>query len=291
MLSNINNRLFNRVYLSSKKVKPLLTVSRGLAVPVNPFTSIDSYLGTAVPPPPTVYDNTSNHSNISSFKASDTDVLNRIINRSASKSDVVVTKADIERVRGNATGLPRRGATIPDESDVMNDSLIKAERNWELDSNALSSITNHVNPEQPHSAVSTMSNLSGMEKWIVDTTYKLFERDGNYGSIIQRLSEVLESKINAQLSVELPYEPNPKSERRVNLTSAVSSQAELDKATDDGVLLICYVDFTVPGNERVSFCSGFSVQGGSSLSPDESSKKGELVISCAHTVCIFVRLH
>ncbi|WFD23342.1 hypothetical protein MEQU1_002031 [Malassezia equina] len=57
---------------------------------------------------------------------------------------------------------------------------------------------------------------------------------------ISQFRQEMNTKVNAQLSTTLPYEPMPKVERKVNLTSAVSTPEEVNQAEEDGVLLICY---------------------------------------------------
>lgn len=264
----------------------LILPKRGLAVPVNPLTSIDTYLGTAAPAPPTVISDDSCNSNMSHFNLRDADVFERMIKRNSTNKKLAIQKADIERVKGVAIGASRQGTVVPDQSKILGESLSKAKNSWFMDSNVMPPLSKCADPEQPHAATQSTDGTNGMERWVTETSRKLFEYNEKFGTLFDSIKGLLNQKVNAQLSIELPYEPNPKLERKVQLTSALSSQAELDNATDDGVLLVCYVDFTVPGSEKVSFCSGFSVQGGSSLNPEDSTGKGELLISCAHTVRI-----
>lgn len=269
----------------------LILPKRGLAVPVNPSTSIDTCLGTAAPPPPTFVNDDNLNLNMSNFNPKDADVLERMIKRKSSNK-LAIQKADIERIKGVATGAFRQASVVSDESKKLRGSLLNANNNWFMDSGDMSPLSKCTDLERPHAAAQSTDDTNDMERWAIETARKLIEYDEKFGTLFTSIKGLLNQKVNAQLSVVLPYEPNPKIERKVRLTSALSSQAELNNATDDGVLLICYVDFTVAGNEKVSLCSGFCVQGGSSLNPEDSAGKGELLITCAHTVRIcFTNVH
>ncbi|WFD26545.1 hypothetical protein MNAN1_001528 [Malassezia nana] len=127
-----------------------------------------------------------------------------------------------------------------------------------------------------------LQDLTGIKRVVVSVAHQLLERSSSKPTTVVQFQHEMQAKINAQLSTTLPYEPMPKVDRKVSLTNAISTPEEIKQAEDDGVLLICYVDCSVPEKESVSFCSGFAVQGGSSLSAEDSPGRGELVISCAH---------
>jgi hypothetical protein len=108
------------------------------------------------------------------------------------------------------------------------------------------------------------------------------------GSTISSLLSDFQAKSEYTLSIELPNESVPKDHRRVPLTSATSSEAELDEKVEDGVLLIAYVTGLQGGRgqERISVCSGFAVEGGEKLTQEEGKGRGALVVTCAHTVSV-----
>lgn len=259
---------------------------RGLAVPINSMTSVDPYLGTAPPAPPSLRD-TNRASNTSEHCYGDSGISNQTVTPKLPQNQFTTRKGAIKRVKDITTGAPRRGAILPDNSSIVTEPLDHSEQSRKADSSLLTSPAKCDDPEKPHSPVRSSPALESIERWVIAIAHELIHYDNRLGSIIPKLRGNFSEKMNAQLSFELPYEPNPKMERKVPLTNAVSTQQELESAQDDGVLLLCYVDCTAPGHERVSLCSGFSVQGGSSLDPTETTGKGELVVTCAHTV----RLH
>lgn len=105
-------------------------------------------------------------------------------------------------------------------------------------------------------------------------------------SSLPTLLQSFKDNSDRTLSVELPNENRPKEDRRVRLTSALSDENELNEKVEDGVLLIAYVTGLDAGRgqERISVCSGFAVEGGDRLGEGESGGKGALVVSCAHTL-------
>ena len=109
-------------------------------------------------------------------------------------------------------------------------------------------------------------------------------------SSLSNLLDDFHTRSEHTLSVELPNESVPKDSRRVPITSATSSEAELKDNLDDGVLLIAYVTGLEGerGPERISVCSGFAVEGGEQLTEGEGKGKGALVVTCAHTVSLAV---
>ena len=259
---------------------------RGLAVPINSMTSVDPYLGTTPPAPPSLHD-TNRASNTSQHRDGDSGIFNQMVKPKLPQNQFTARKVAIERVQDITTGAPRRGAILPDNSSNATESQGQAEQKWKAKSSLLTPPAKCDDPEKPHSPLRSSPALESIERWVIAIAHRLIHYDNRLSSIIPKLRGNFSEKMNSQLSFELPYEPNPKMDRRVRLTNAVSTQQELESAQDDGVLLLCYVDVTAPGHERVSLCSGFSVQGGSSLDPTETTGKGELVVTCAHTV----RLH
>ncbi|WFD05512.1 hypothetical protein MVES1_000842 [Malassezia vespertilionis] len=259
---------------------PLVLQRRGLAVPINPATSVDHMLGTAMPAAP-VAKSDDRGARRTLNDAHDASELNRMVNSDTdANGDIASRRAEMERLRSTATGASRRGTAIPDADRLLTQSLDSAQLRWNEEATIM--------PTVPRSSpeIGTEQDRGALEHYAITAARVLAKQsalDVHVAQLRDLHADVTE-KANVQLSVELPYEPAPRSERRVEVTSAVSSPEELQQCADDGVLLLCYIDGVGTGNERVSMSSGFAVQGGDALAPGEGAGKGSLVVSCAHTL-------
>lgn len=123
-----------------------------------------------------------------------------------------------------------------------------------------------------------------LERYAIAAAAEVARMNPRSGCTIGHLLDRMNSRSGYQLSIELPYESTPKPERRVPITSALSSQSEISSAIDDGVVLLCFVDNVGSGAERVHMCTGFAVPGGNAVRGRDSDKGGTLIVSCSHTV-------
>ncbi|WFD03348.1 hypothetical protein MOBT1_002037 [Malassezia obtusa] len=260
-----------------------LMLQRGLAIPVNPSTSVDHMLGTAVPAAPEA---SPDHPN----DPEDPDMFKYMLDSNTSNSDLAAHRARVERLRSHATGSSRRGTSIPGSEKLFAQSLEDAQVRWTDESKFLPprqqpATRPAADPEEPHRVESSQENRSAIERYVISAARALVEQGGTLKSAsLSELEEALVQKANEQLSIELPYEPMPKTERKVHLTTANSGEEEVIAAKNDGILLLCFVDEIGSGRERVSMCTGFAVQGGDALAKAENAGDGELVISCVHTL-------
>lgn len=265
------------------KCSALYVPRRFLAVPVNPSTSVDHMLGTAVPAPPVA-------SSRPPESREDSEMFKDMLHSKTTNTDLAAHRARVERLRSNATGSSRRGTSVPGSEKLLTQSLNDAQVRLSEETGLLARTAptqpkTAADPELPHRVDSSQSDRSAMERYVISAARALKEQRGTRGvATLAALEKALEVCANEQLSIELPYEPMPKKERKVHLTSPTSAEDEVSKASDDGVLLLCYVDDIGTGKERVSMCSGFAVQGGQALAPSESTGRGDLVISCVHTL-------
>jgi hypothetical protein len=277
---------------------------RGLAVPVNKRSSVDPLLGVAPPAPPKPQDDQASSS-------SSADTLPNFLagtSRPNNPNDLS------ELLRGNklpgfqrnghrsktsaAIGAMRRGAgsTIPTQD--LEDAFLPPEAPGASTSEQQSAADTSneqaqtpVDRETPH-PIDAFYGRNDLDERILAAARAVHHARQNgsaawmHASTIPSLLEDFTTRSERTLSVELPNESQPKGDRRVPLTSARSSEAELDSNLEDGVLLIAYITgLTGPrGNERISVCSGFAVEGGQHLAEGESNGKGPLVVTCAHTL-------
>lgn len=254
---------------------------RTLAVPVNPATSIDPVLGTAAPPPPSAR----TEPRSADENADDSETLSEMLNnRPSSSNGDAAKRARIERLRNSAMGSTRRSSAIPSTDNLLANALDNAKQQLHgqlpLDVNPQAK---EANPELPHDIDGPLRDRAPIERFAVAAAREM-QRQQLSTTPLSALHGAIDQRANVQLSVELPYEPNPKEDRRVPVTSALSSPEEVASAAEDGVLLLCFIDKVGSGKERVSLCSGFAIQGGSTLESSESDGHGELVVSCLHTV-------
>ena len=262
--------------------KPRLV--RQLAVPVNPATSIDPMLGTSAPPAPAAQaDGQAEQRN-----ADDTKMLNDMVKPNSSTArDLAAQRARIERLRNSAMGSSRRSSAVPGSKDMLASTLNTAQQQLREDTHAIPTpqTATEADPEVPHTIDDSVKGRIAIERYAVAAAREL-QQQRQSGRQVGSLAEhhkALYDKAHVQLSFELPYEPNPRTERQVPLTSALSTSEEVAQASDDGVLLLCFVDNVGSGHERVSVCSGFAIQGGEAMA-SEGGTHGELVVSCAHTL-------
>lgn len=274
-------------------------------MPVNKRSSVDPLLGVAPPAPPKPQDDQASSS------SSSADTLPNFLSGTSRPNN----PNDLsELLRGNklpgfqrngnrsrtaaAIGAMRRGAgsTIPTQDledaflppEVPRSSTSTSEQQSSVDA---SSEQVPVDRETPH-PIDAFYGRNDLDERILAAARAVHHaRLGgsaawSQASTIPDLLDEFNTNSERTLSVELPNESRPKEDRRVPLTSATSSDAELDKSLEDGVLLIAYITgLTGPrGNERISVCSGFAVEGGQHLAEGESKGKGALVVTCAHTV-------
>lgn len=257
---------------------------RGLAMPVNPASSVDHMLGTAVPAAPAAAPEQSRNDS-----SEDSGVFKSMLQKGVSSADMAGQRANIERLRGAATGSSRRSTAVPGTNKLLAQSLDDAEILWRDESAFLPPTAKKqtpADPELPHRVETGRPEGNAMERYAVAAARALVkQRSGSLQmATLHDLSKAMEGCANTQLSIELPYEPMPKVERKVQLTTATSVEADISKSADDGVLLLCYVDHIGSGKERVSMCSGFAVQGGETLAKTEGKGRGALVVSCDHTL-------
>ncbi|KAN0061143.1 hypothetical protein ACQY0O_006878 [Thecaphora frezii] len=276
---------------------------RHYARPVNPGSSVDAMLGTSVPPPPREggeieipkFHRPHNPNDLS-------DLLNPSRSRpsGASKPESGGRYAEIQRIKANAIGAERKSTPIPSRDEMLDEMFKRPFRELEESRNI-------VDREHPH-PIDAMKGRNELDERVLAAARALDaaatsliassataeKPSGSAASASERLRaatipkllELFEERAGAQLSIELPYEPTPSEARRVKLTSASSTEEELEQAKDDGVLLLAYVTnlHGGRGKERISVCSGFAVEGGDRMAPDEGDGKGSLIVTCAHTL-------
>lgn len=254
------------------------TQRRALAVPVNPSSSVDALLGTSLPPSPregedytqALTHRTNNPNDLSEFlRPNRYDAFGKGKERSGG------THAELQRVRGTAIGAERKGIPIPSRDEMLD--------------NMFNSSESVVDREHPH-PIDALHGRNELDERILTAARALLSVSASSptykAATIRQLLDRFEQKANYQLSIELPYEPTPTTDRKVPLTSACSSEQELQGAKDDGVLLVAYVSNIKSGRgeERISVCSGFAIQGGQSISTEDGDGKGHLLVTCAHTL-------
>ncbi|TKY84928.1 hypothetical protein EX895_006008 [Sporisorium graminicola] len=286
---------------------------RCYAVPVNPSSSVDALLGTSVPPPPREGQGFGSaqgtHNPSSRFGAKNPNDISELLrgNRpwdptngrssgsnsggnNSSSSNSGARHAELQRIKGTAIGAERKGIPIPSRDEMLEEMFKRPMRE-------LQDRRGIVDREHPH-PIDALYGRNELDERVLAAARALHAASANphpraagaadtyKAATISHLLERFESRAGYQLSIELPYEPTPTHERKVPLTSAHSSEAELQVANDDGVLLLAYVSNLTGerGTERISVCSGFAVEGGDKISAEDGDGKGALVISCAHTL-------
>lgn len=275
----------------------LTTSIRTYAVPVNPSSSVDALLGTSVPPPPRegqqfgqtppagTYRTPSRFGSRNPNDISDLLRGNKPRNPPSSSNS---RHADIARIKGTAIGAERKGIPIPSRDEMLEEMFKRPLQELEERRGV-------VDREHPH-PIDALYGRNELDERVLAAARALFAASTSSKSTeaketfkaatISHLLQRFEARANYQLSIELPYEPTPAQERKVPLTSAHSSEAELVEANDDGVLLLAYVSNLngTRGSERISVCSGFAVEGGDKVAAEDGDGKGALLVTCAHTL-------
>ncbi|EPQ26037.1 uncharacterized protein PFL1_06490 [Pseudozyma flocculosa PF-1] len=280
---------------------------RSYAVPVNPGSSVDAMLGTSVPPPPRegAEIQTSKY-----YRPNNPNDLSDLLNPSKSnpfgakndrgsggpKRDGGARYAEIQRIKGTAIGAERKGTPIPSRDEMLDEMFKRPFRELEESKDI-------VDREHPH-PIDAMKGRNELDERVLAAARALHaagtlsktpsaatDKESAPASklkaaSISELLDLFEERAGAQLSIELPYESTPSDSRKVKLTSASSSEEELQHAQDDGVLLLAYITnlHGGRGKERISVCSGFAIDGGDRMADNEGDGKGHLVVSCAHTL-------
>lgn len=288
---------------------PIGASVRAYAVPVNPSSSVDALLGTSVPPPPRegredgaapgTYSTpsrfgTKNPNDISDLlrgvrqRDPNGSTGNGRSNSDSRSSDA--SHADLQRIKGTAIGAERKGIPIPSRDEMLEEMFKRPLRELEERRNI-------IDREHPH-PIDALYGRNELDERVLAAARALYTAsthpkarsasaaDTYKAATIPHLLERFGSRSGHQLSIELPYEPTPSSDRKVPLTSAHSSEAELQDANDDGVLLLAYVSNLngARGTERISVCSGFAVEGGDKIAAEDGDGNGALVVTCAHTL-------
>ncbi|MCO5549752.1 hypothetical protein L7F22_003225 [Adiantum nelumboides] len=285
---------------------------RNYAVPVNKQSSVDPLLGIAPPPAPKPIEEENGEKDalpnfmVGTARANNPNDLSELlkgnrINGSHRGQAGAAANSQTRNRLAAALGAMRRGAGSaipthdlenafipPEDPKVQSTSTQKPEQRIEVDVNETKE---PVDREHPH-AIDAIYGRNDLDERILAAARALHhakQQSPNGGLNASSLPTLLQSfkeKSERTLSVELPNENRPKDDRRVRLTSALSDDNELSEKVEDGVLLIAYVTGLDAGRgqERISVCSGFAVEGGDRLREGESGGKGALVVSCAHTL-------
>ncbi|SPO22488.1 uncharacterized protein UTRI_01166 [Ustilago trichophora] len=290
--------------LRQRPIVPL-TAIRAYAVPVNPSSSVDALLGTSVPPPPREGQEYGSapgtYSTPSRFGSKNPNDISDLLrgnrprdptsNGRSHSSSSGASHADLQRIKGTAIGAERKGIPIPSRDEMLEEMFKRPLRELEERRNI-------IDREHPH-PIDALYGRNELDERVLAAARALYAAstspsprpskdtaDTYKVATISHLLERFESRSGYQLSIELPYEPTPSNDRKVPLTSAHSSEAELQDANDDGVLLLAYVSNLTGarGTERISVCSAFAVEGGDKISAEDGDGKGALIISCAHTL-------
>lgn len=158
-----------------------------------------------------------------------------------------------------------------------------------------------IDREQPHS-IDSLSGRNELDERVLQAARAVHA--SGQGASLGKLWKLFEREAGRVLPIELPYESAPSQDRKVPIPQRPSSAATTappEVTGDDGVLLLAYVDDVAAsrGQEKISVCTGFAVEGGkelaafnrddsgSSLSGSAGSQgkdEGHLVITVAHTL-------
>lgn len=274
--SSISSTLFKSVS-SSSSFSSFSTSTSISATLVNLSSSVDSSYGTNPPPAPTSLDSSPTIRTKTPIGLSirgdpfpSQDSINLNINSPPSSwgrglggkppnpPTVTATTPDLQKEVMQHREIPHQ-ASIPDQTNSLDARILKAA---ELLMKQEAKI-------QGQSSINSTSESP---------------------SNISQLLESFSTLANHTLPFSLPYEPTPNPSRKVPLTNARSTPSEIEQARDDGVVLVAYVDGLnakdLDGKimePKISVCSGFAVEGRKHLG-DKGKGKGELLITCAHTV-------
>lgn len=285
-----------------------LVQRRTYAVPVNKQSSVDPLLGIAPPPTPKPIERESEEKDalpnfmVGTARPNNPNDLSELlkgnrINGSHRGPGSAAAGSQTRSRLAAALGAMRRGAGSAIPTHDLENAFIPPEdpkapqtpqQRIEVE---VDGPKEPIDREHPH-AIDAIYGRNDLDERILAAARALHhakQQDPNGGLNASSLPTLLQSfKENSErtLSVELPNENKPKEDRRVRVTSALSDENELNEKAEDGVLLIAYVTGLNAGRgqERISVCSGFAVEGGDRLAEGESGGKGALVVSCAHTL-------
>ena len=246
-----------------------------------------------MPAPPTASSIHSDEPPRSPEKEEDANVLAHIVKGKSTQNTHMPQKADIERVKNLATGDARRSVPLPDTASMLVKRLNDAMNYWDENPDVYHMASENKNIEQHHTVDHPSSAFSAMERYLISASRQILNMGKRSSSPadFQHIQSCMDASVNEQLDIELPYESVPKPERRVALTNAKSAPDDINTALDDGVLLLCYIEFSELGKEKISICSGFAVQGGDKLASTDTEASGPIIVSCAHTVCYDLTNH
>lgn len=262
---------------------------------INPSTSVDPLLGVSVPAPPRPGEE-SGLVVTGNARPNNPNDLSQLLkthhHRSGPPDGARGGQAPTRARSAAAMGAVRRGgifggSEIPTQNLELEGAFSPPDAPIDPTEEARKSMAKRgeeaVDRETPH-PVDAMNGRNELDERVLAAARAVHARGSTNLSV---LLNQFEDRAGAQLPIELPYESTPGPERRVRVTGADSTEAELHANHDDGVLLIAYVAGLTGqrGTERISVCSGFAVEGGQQLAAAQShDNKGALVISCAHTV-------
>ncbi|CAO1633405.1 unnamed protein product [Jaminaea pallidilutea] len=270
---------------------------RAYAQLVNRGTSVDPRLG-IVPPPVPVPGGQEGKKGDTSFTVNPrpdnpndlSDFLKPSSSSSPSSQRGGGPKATLQSVKGTAIGSRRPATGVPtDDLPLMpGEGGQKSQQQSPVDAQA-------IDREHPH-AIDALSGRNELDERILNAARAAHASHGGSGLI--RLGELYDQRSGRILPIELPYESTPGEDRKVPLpkpwpNSTNPANADVNASTpaemtdDDGILLLAYVgDVTAPrGEEKISVCTGFAVEGGSELAQVEQGEAdGHLVVSVAHTL-------
>lgn len=281
-------------------------VRRGYAVPINRNSSVDPLLGIAPPTAPTPQAGAKDAAEgktdaLPNFLAGTartnnpndlTELLrgNRFLNRNPGQD------AQNTNRTAAAIGAMRRGAGSAIPTQDLENAFMPPEQVQPPEPTARAEVEVETPPqpvdrEHPHT-IDSIYGRNDLDERILAAARALHHArqqghsPGSDATSLTTLMDAFRTNSERTLSIELPNESRPKDERRVPMTSAMSDEQELRQMSEDGVLLIAYVTGLDAGRgqERISVCSGFAVEGGDRLSGGEGHGQGALVVSCAHTL-------
>lgn len=271
---------------------------RRSAQPINPSNSVDARLGVVAPPAPSAKGEKELAGEDKSFivhprpgpNPNDlSDLLRGPSGGKGKKQDGGLEgkrQGTIQSVKGTAIGARRRGTTIPstdlDDISVMEEEARQRAAAQEEGKDGPVGKKGPVDRESPHS-IDQMQGRNELDERVLNAARATYVH--GKGASLRTLNDQFVSESYKILPIELPYESTPHEGRKVPLpkteTTAVPSVEE-----DDGILLLAFVDnVDAPrGQEKISVCTGFGVEGGAELAAQEGRDGGELVVSVAHTL-------
>jgi hypothetical protein len=267
--------------LSRRLRLPRAGLVRHYAVPINPSTSVDALLGVAAPPPPSLAA-AAGLDDAAAFRSRELitgasrpfnpNDLSSLLRPSGSGSSGRSSSAAAASTSSSgATRRPSPLHAIPTRNLELEGAFIAPEP--PLPPPALPR-------EEPHPLDRSAPNP--LDERILAIARSLHAAQAQQqqqpqqgdARVLPRLLAEMEEHAGRVMDFELRYESRPADARRVKPAQA---------AADDGVLLVAYVAGVdgARGQERISLCSGFGVEGGEALADGQG---GALIVTCAHTV-------